>query len=199
MTFQLHSLLHILPCRGCRMKAVKGYRYWQGGGAEVSWYKRHRGSPARSRRKKRFGNGYPNVSSGPLTVSWPHLALMPGGIFGAAFRPKSKTWGMGSGWGTRSSYHATWLAENICAAEGWEIEQGSSQWRQLVRLLGRGQIEANPTSMIRRPWSLAISPRLQMQGSGPRPMVSGNTACAPPEGAGAGSKRGPHPSEMPAA
>lgn len=37
----------------------------------------------------------------------------------------------------------TWLAEDICEAEGWEIEQGSSQWRQLVRLLGRGQIEAN--------------------------------------------------------
>lgn len=37
----------------------------------------------------------------------------------------------------------TWLVEDICEAEGWEIEQGSSQWRQLVRLLGRGQIEAN--------------------------------------------------------
>lgn len=36
-----------------------------------------------------------------------------------------------------------WLAEHICEGEGWEIEQGSSQWRQLVRLLGRGQIEAN--------------------------------------------------------
>lgn len=37
----------------------------------------------------------------------------------------------------------TWLAEDICDAEGWELEQGSSKWLQLVRLLGRGQIEAN--------------------------------------------------------
>lgn len=37
----------------------------------------------------------------------------------------------------------TWLVEDICEAEGWEIEQGSSLWHQLLRLLGRGQIEAN--------------------------------------------------------
>lgn len=37
----------------------------------------------------------------------------------------------------------TWLAEGICEAEGWEIEQGSSHWLRLLRLLGRGQIEAN--------------------------------------------------------
>ena len=37
----------------------------------------------------------------------------------------------------------TWLVEEICSAEGWEIEPSSSQWRLLVRLLGRGQIEAN--------------------------------------------------------
>lgn len=37
----------------------------------------------------------------------------------------------------------TWLAEGICEAEGWEIEEGSSLWLQLIRLLGRGQIEAN--------------------------------------------------------
>ncbi|MFB0613694.1 DUF6538 domain-containing protein [Aurantiacibacter poecillastricola] len=48
--------------------------------------------------------------------------------------------GLGAG---QAAITTTWLAEDICAAEGWEIEQGSSQWRQLVRLLGRGQIEAN--------------------------------------------------------
>lgn len=48
--------------------------------------------------------------------------------------------GLGAG---EAAITTTWLAEDICAAEGWEIEQGSSQWRQLVRLLGRGQIEAN--------------------------------------------------------
>ena len=36
-----------------------------------------------------------------------------------------------------------WLAESVCEAEGWKIERGSSLWLQLVRLLGRGQIEAN--------------------------------------------------------
>lgn len=36
-----------------------------------------------------------------------------------------------------------WLAEDICAAEGWEIKPSSSEWRMLVRLIGRGQIEAN--------------------------------------------------------
>ena len=35
------------------------------------------------------------------------------------------------------------LVESICEAEGWKIEQGSSQWQQLLRWLGRGQIEAN--------------------------------------------------------
>lgn len=33
--------------------------------------------------------------------------------------------------------------EDICEAEDWEIEHGSSLWHQLLRLLGRGQIEAN--------------------------------------------------------
>jgi len=36
-----------------------------------------------------------------------------------------------------------WLAEAICETKGWVIERGSSLWHQLVRLLGRGQIEAN--------------------------------------------------------
>ena len=48
--------------------------------------------------------------------------------------------GLGAG---EPAITTVWLAEDICAAEGWEIEQGSSQWRLLVRLLGRGQIEAN--------------------------------------------------------
>jgi|GEM_PF-419453 len=36
-----------------------------------------------------------------------------------------------------------WLVEDICEAEGWKIEKGSSQWRNLVRIVGRGQIEAS--------------------------------------------------------
>ncbi|MGB3795751.1 MAG: tyrosine-type recombinase/integrase, partial [Alteraurantiacibacter sp.] len=36
-----------------------------------------------------------------------------------------------------------WLAESICEAQGWDIEYGSNKWHQLLRLLGRGQIEAN--------------------------------------------------------
>lgn len=50
----------------------------------------------------------------------------------------------GIGQGAREpAITTTWLAEDICEAEGWEIEQGSSLWLQLLRLLGRGQIEAN--------------------------------------------------------
>ena len=50
----------------------------------------------------------------------------------------------GIGLGSREpAITTTWLVEDICEAEGWEIEQGSSLWHQLLRLLGRGQIEAN--------------------------------------------------------
>lgn len=48
--------------------------------------------------------------------------------------------GLGAG---EPAITTVWLAESICEAEGWKIEQGSSQWQQLLRLLGRGQIEAN--------------------------------------------------------
>lgn len=37
----------------------------------------------------------------------------------------------------------TWLAESICEAQCWDIKKGTSQWYQLIRILGRGQIEAN--------------------------------------------------------
>jgi integrase len=36
-----------------------------------------------------------------------------------------------------------WLVEDICETEGWNIEKGSSLWRHLVRVVGRGQIEAS--------------------------------------------------------
>ncbi|MCL6252320.1 site-specific integrase [Altererythrobacter sp. KTW20L] len=41
------------------------------------------------------------------------------------------------------SITTTWLAEDICSAEGWVIDRGSSLWHHLERLVGRSQIEAN--------------------------------------------------------
>jgi integrase len=48
--------------------------------------------------------------------------------------------GLGAGEPANST---KWLAESICEAEGWDLEQGSSQWHHIIRLLDRGQIEAN--------------------------------------------------------
>jgi integrase len=36
-----------------------------------------------------------------------------------------------------------WLAEDICEENGWIIDRGSSLWRYLLQLVGRGQLDAN--------------------------------------------------------
>lgn len=60
------------------------------------------------------------------------------------FQAQAESVKQGIGLGAREpSITTTWLAEGLCEAEGWKIEQGSSLWLHLLRLLGRGQIEAN--------------------------------------------------------